>query len=220
MNDITIVSAFFSFKKNKYNSHDIYKFWGSNLFPNLNTNVVIFTDEENYDFICSLRTNELKEKTRIIKMKIEDFYMYKYIDYLDKNTPELYMFFNEKINFVKKAIVSNFFNSSYYAWCDFGCVRNSIYPELYLTNFPNLTNLTKYKIYMFKNDYEFSEEDYKEPYNDINGTIYSSSINPVSIDSSGNIYLTQNSALILTNLYIVVTATNSSGSYTVNSNFF
>ena len=27
---------------------------------------------------------------------------------------------------------------------------------------------------MFKNDYEFSEEDYKEPYNDINGTIYSS----------------------------------------------
>lgn len=176
MNDITIVSAFFSFKKNKYNSHDIYKFWGSNLFPNLNTNVVIFTDEENYDFICSLRVNELKEKTRIIKMKIEDFYMYKYIDYLQKDFErdhennvqniDLYMIWNEKINFVKKAIDFNFFNSSYYAWCDFGCVRNSLYPELYLKTFPNLSNLTEEKVYMIKVDCEFSDEDYKNPYDD------------------------------------------------------
>ena len=70
MTDITIVSAFFSLK-NKYNSLDIYKFWGSNFLPFLNKNLVIFTDEENYDFICSLRTNELKEKTRIIKINIE-----------------------------------------------------------------------------------------------------------------------------------------------------
>jgi hypothetical protein len=63
MDDITIVSALFSLKKNKYNSMDIYKFWGSNLLSNVNKNFVIFTDEENYDFICSLRTGELKEKT-------------------------------------------------------------------------------------------------------------------------------------------------------------
>jgi hypothetical protein len=185
MNDITIVSALFSFKKNKYNSHDIYKFWGSNLFPNLNTNVVIFTDEENYDFICSLRVNELKEKTRIIKMKIEDFYMYKYIDYLKKDLErdhennihniDLYMIWNEKLNFIKKAIDFNFFNSSYYAWCDFGSVRNSLYPDLYIKTFPNLSNLTEEKIYMFKVDCEFSEEDYKNPYDEKykywNGTI-------------------------------------------------
>lgn len=177
MDDITIVTAFFSLKKNKYNSLDIYKFWGSNLLPNLNKNIVIFTDENNYDFICSLRTNELKEKTRIIKMKIEDFYMYKYIDYLEKDfirdhentyhNIELYMIWNEKLNFIKKAIDLNFFNSSYYAWCDFGCVRNSKYPELYLKNFPNLSNITEEKIYMFKTECIFTEENYKNPYNDV-----------------------------------------------------
>lgn len=176
MDDITIVSALFSLKKNKYNSMDIYKFWGSNLLCNLNKNFVIFTDEENYDFICSLRTNDLKEKTRIIKMKIEDFYMYKHLEYLEKDfirdhenhiqNVDLYLIWNEKLNFVKKAIDFNFFNTSYYAWCDFGCVRNSIYPELYLKNFPNLSNLIEDKIYMFMAEYKFVDEDFKNPYDD------------------------------------------------------
>jgi len=176
MNDITIVSAFFTLKQNKYNSMDIYKLWGSNLLPHLNKNLVIFTDEDNYDFICSLRVNELKEKTRIIKMKMEDFYMYKYIDYLRKDyerdhenkyqNVDLYLIWNEKLNFVKKAIDFNFFNSSYYAWCDFGCVRNSRYPTLYLNNFPNLTKLKEDKIYMFKAECEFTDEDFKNPYDE------------------------------------------------------
>lgn len=176
MSDITIVSAFFSFKKNKYNSLDIYKFWGSNLLPFLNKNLVIFTDEDNYDFIISLRPNELREKTRIIKMNIQDFYMMNYIDYLKKDLErdhessyhnlDLYMIWNEKLNFIKKAINLNFFNSSHYAWCDFGCVRNSKYPELYLKNFPNLAKITENKIYLFKADCEFNQEDFNNPYDD------------------------------------------------------
>ena len=185
MDDITIVSALFSLKKNKYNSMDIYKFWGSNLLCNLNKNFVIFTDEENYDFICSLRTNELKEKTRIIKTKIEDFYMYNHIEYLKKDlirdqqqhihNVDLYLIWNEKLNFIKKAIDLNFFNSSYYAWCDIGCVRNSLYPELYLKNFPNLSNIIEDKIYMTNVDCDFVEYNFKNPYDDkylyTNGTI-------------------------------------------------
>jgi len=185
MDDITIVSALFSLKKNKYNSMDIYKFWGSNLLSNVNKNFVIFTDEENYDFICSLRTNELKEKTRIIKTKIEDFYMYNHLEYLEKDfirdhekhihNVDLYMIWNEKLNLIKKAIDLNFFNTSYYAWCDIGCVRNSLYPELYLKNFPNLSNLIEDKIYMLNVDYNFVEDDFKNPYDDkykyMDGTI-------------------------------------------------
>jgi|688.fasta_scaffold418332_2 hypothetical protein len=175
MNDITIVSAFFNFKKNKYNSNDIYKFWGSNLFPNLNKNLVVFTDEDCYDFICSLRIDNLKEKTRIIKIKIEDFYMYKYIDYLKKDLErdheksyhniELYMIWNEKMSFIKKAIELNFFNSSYYAWCDFGYVRNPNYNDLYMQNFPNVENLIENKIYMLNIDYNFTINDFLDPFN-------------------------------------------------------
>ena len=175
MSDITIVSAFFNLKKNKYNNLDIYKFWGSNLIPNLNHNLVIFTDEDNYDFITTLRFGMLN-KTRIIKMKLEDFYMYRYLDYLEKDFQRdhecsyhntgLYLIWNEKLNFVKKAIDLNFFNTSYYAWCDFGCVRNSIYPKIYLKNFPNLSKLTDDKIYMCKVDCDFKPDDFNNPYNE------------------------------------------------------
>lgn len=174
--DITIVTAFFTFKKNKYNSNDIYKIWGKNLLSYVNKNFVIFTDEENYDFIYSLRNNELlKNKTKIIKINIQDFYMYKYIEYLKNDFErdhensfqniDLYLIWNEKISFVKKAIDYNFFNSNYYAWCDFGCVRNNLYPYIYLTNFPNISKISKNKIYMIKTKCDFNDDDYKNPYN-------------------------------------------------------
>ena len=173
--DITIVSAFFSLKKNKYNSLDIYKFWGTNLLPNLNKNLVIFTDEENYEFISTLR-NGMMDKTKIIKTKLEDFYMYKYIDYLNKDFERdhensyhntgLYLIWNEKINFVKKAIELNFFNTSYYAWCDFGCVRNSIYTKIYLKNFPNISKITEDKIYICKADCDIQPTDFNNPFDE------------------------------------------------------
>lgn len=185
MDDITIITAFFSFKKNKYNSLDIYKFWGSNLLPHVNKNFVIYTDEESFDFISSLRINELKNKTKIIITKIEDFYMYKYIDYLNLDllrdhekryhNTDLYLIWNEKLNFVKKTIDENYFNTNYFAWCDFGCVRNSKYPSIYLNKFPDISKLTEDKIYMFKADCEFNQDNFNNPYDDIyrywNGSI-------------------------------------------------
>ena len=57
---------------------------------------------------------------------------------------------------------------------------------------------------------------------DSTGTTYSSSSSPVSIDSSGNVHITQNSAFTLT-MCIVVTSTystSSTNSNSVNANYF
>jgi hypothetical protein len=51
------------------------------------------------------------------------------------------------------------------------------------------------------------------------GTTYSSTSSPVKIDSSGKVYITQNSAFTLT-LYIVVTSTYFTASNSFNSNNF
>jgi len=174
MSDITLITAFFSFNENKYNDDELYKQWMKNLLLNVNKNMVIYTDEKNKDFISSLRKKH--ENTKIIIMKIEDFHMYKYIDYLNKDLDRdyekkyhninLYMIWNEKLNFILKTINENPFNTDYFCWCDIGYVRNPLYISLYLENFPNIKNLTENKIYMLNIDYNFTNDDFIDPYNE------------------------------------------------------
>lgn len=172
MNDITIVTAFFKLEKNKYNSN--YIEWITNLLQNLNKNLVVYTCPEYFDIIMDLRKN-FKDKTHIILISFEDFLVYKYLDYF-KNDLErdhekyihniyLYMIWNEKLNFIKKAIDINPFNSNYYCWCDIGYLRNKAYIPLYMHNFPNIEKLTEDKIYMLNIDYNFTSEDFKDPFN-------------------------------------------------------
>jgi hypothetical protein len=172
MNDITIVTAFFKLEKNKYNSD--YIDWISNLLQNLNKNLVVFTCPEYYDIILDLR-KDFKDKTYIILSSFEDFLVYKYLNYFkndlerdhEKNIHNiyLYMIWNEKLNFIKKTIDINPFNSNYYCWCDIGYLRNKNYISLYMRNFPNILNLTEDKIYMLNIDYNFTTEDFQNPFN-------------------------------------------------------
>jgi len=170
--DITIITAIIKIEKNKYNSN--YIEWISNLLLNLNSNLIIFISKEYNEIIKELR-NKYLTKTLIIEIDINDFYMYKYIDYLKKDLErdhenkyhniDLYMIWNEKLKFIEKGININKFKTKYFAWCDIGYVRNPIYIDKYMKTFPNLSKIEENKIYMLNIDYNFTDDDFNDPYN-------------------------------------------------------
>lgn len=172
--DITLVTAMIKIKQNKYNSN--YVEWITNFLSNINKNIIIFTSIEYYELIKSLRA-KYEDKTIIIVISIEDFYMYKnHLEYLKKDYErerdyekhihniDLYMIWNEKLKFVEKAMDINPFKTTNFAWIDIGYVRNKVYIDLYLKTFPNMKKITEDKIYMLNVDYIFTEDDYKYPY--------------------------------------------------------
>lgn len=171
--DITVVSAFINLNKNKYNN-DYYNDWIRNFLLNLNKNLVVFVSEDYYDFIKDLR-KDFYNKTMIIKIKLEEFYMYNYINYLKKDLERdheknyhstgLYMIWNEKLKFIERTINLNPFNTSHFAWCDIGYVRNKDYINLYMKDFPNIKKITENKVYMLNIDFNFTDDYFKDPFN-------------------------------------------------------
>lgn len=172
-----MVTAYFQIKKNKYNTD--YVDWMSNLLLHMDKPLIIFTGIETYDIIKKFREN-YKSKTFIIVMSIQDFYNYKYIDYFNKDferdhmnirynkdlrNPYLYMIWNEKLKFIERAINLNPFNTSHFAWCDIGYVRNKDYIELYMKDFPNIKKITENKVYMLNIDFNFTDDYFKDPFN-------------------------------------------------------
>ena len=165
----TIITAFYNLKKNKYNNNvDVYLYWISNFLPYCNSNMVIFTNNDCYEFIKKMRANQ-KDKTRIIILDIENFYTYKYLNYwLDDlnrdperniHNIELYMLWNEKCKFVEKTIQLNPFNTEYFIWTDIGVIRDQKNIELIKT-YPNdrvINDIDNTKMYML----------YIDCYNDI-----------------------------------------------------
>ena len=170
--DITFITAYFKIEKNKYDSD--YFEWMKNLLSNLETPLVIYTTNDLYNQMMELRKG-YEDITQIICIEFKDFYVYKYLDYFNKDLQRdyeknihniyLYMIWNEKLNFIKKTIDINPFNSNYYCWCDIGYLRNKNYISLYMRNFPNILNLTEDKIYMLNIDYNFTTEDFQNPFN-------------------------------------------------------
>jgi hypothetical protein len=99
----------------------------------IDSNMVIFCDNVSLPLIMQGREGKM-EKTKIEVMMLEEFYTYKYYstflkDYqIDReqrigHTPPLYMIWNEKSNFLKRAIEMNPFNDEFYLWVDIGCFR-------------------------------------------------------------------------------------------------
>jgi len=179
MDDITLITGFIKIEKNKYNSD--YVKWISNFLLNLNKNVIIFTSIEYYQLIKKLREN-YEDKTFIILIKIEDLYMYKnHLEYLKKDyirdheksyhNIDLYMIWNEKLKLVERGMNINPFKTNNFCWCDIGCVRNEIYIKKYIETFPNPTKMIEDKIYMINVDYNFSNDDFKYPYDNKYRTI-------------------------------------------------
>ena len=144
---ITIVTGIFKFPNKHDKTGDIYIEWMKNLYENVKEcPMVIFTDEHYYEHVVKFRKG--LDSTKIIKIKMEEFKTNKYKNYYEKCVtldPErnihninLYMVWNQKSEFLKKACDENYFNSDYFIWMDTGMIRDKSVNFL-LHSFPNTT---------------------------------------------------------------------------------
>lgn len=169
-NNCTVITAFFDFDVKKHSTSNYY-YWIIDYLPNINAPMVIFTDDKSIDFISYLRSN-FKDKTLIIPLKKEDFFVYKYLSYWEKDilrdhernwhNIDLYMVWNEKLKFVDRAIDLNHFNTEYFMWTDIGMIREEYYKNIIKT-FPNpekIEKLKKDKLYLLNIMNFLKEEDY------------------------------------------------------------
>ena len=81
--ECTIVTAYYEFPQKKHHS-SWYDYWIKNYLQNVNSYMVIFTDEKSSDKLLELRKNFI-DKTKIIVLPVTEFYTYKFIDYWNKD---------------------------------------------------------------------------------------------------------------------------------------
>ena len=166
MSKTTIVTAYFKLPQSKA-SHDKYTEWMQNMLMN-NNPMIIFCDSSSVDQLQEYRKDFL-EITKIIPIEFKDFYCYKYFpsfvnDYNTKDhernhNPYLYLIWNEKTHFLKRAIEMNVFTSDYFLWVDIGCFRH---PNIKYLKWPNpdkINPLDNNKI-LLNGVYPFTPEEY------------------------------------------------------------
>jgi hypothetical protein len=115
--------------------------------------IVIFTEEHLIPELEALRetTGENIRETKIKFVPIPFSELDAWRLYKDKwiehhaidpensyHTPELYAIWAQKAFFVESAIKSNYFNTDYFFWCDFGAFRNPNIYSIILETFPQI----------------------------------------------------------------------------------
>ena len=158
---ITFISAFYILKS-KF-SKEKYEKWFSNLLPNVkNFNLVIFCDQKSKPLLEKYTKNN--DKIKLVLLRIEKFYNYKYKSGWIKNHKknklaeyedwQLNMLWSEKIAFVKNAYKNKYFpETEWYGWCDIGYFRGEEVGDIsqqQIKNWPNydkINSLNKDKIY-------------------------------------------------------------------------
>ena len=129
--NITIVTAYY--KINSKHSLQKYIKWIKNLLQ-INKSMIFFIDKSFYENIIFIRPKKYQKKTLWIKTDIKDFYSYKNfykefnqtyeLDIEQKmHSVPLYLIWAEKCNFLKTAVLKNYFNSKCFYWVDAGCFR-------------------------------------------------------------------------------------------------
>ena len=148
----TIVSAYFKLEKSKA-SHIKYLLWMKNMLI-IDNPMVIFCDDASQYLIQRIREQAGHgDKTRIIPTKFEEFYCYRYIDVFRNHmeidheraihSVELYLIWNEKSNFLRRAIEANPFSTEKFVWCDIGCFRR---PNNEFIQWPNPDRISDNKL--------------------------------------------------------------------------
>lgn len=156
----TIVTAYFQLNKSKH-GHNKYIKWIENMLTNItNAPLYIFCDSQSEELIKSYRwkTDALKNRTYIKVIELDDFLVDKYkndfITHYNKldpekniHSPELYMVWAEKSEFLQKVSNDNPFNSDFFLWCDIGCFRNrQDKQDISLDKISNFPNEDKIKL--------------------------------------------------------------------------
>lgn len=150
----TIVTCYFKLNKSKA-PHENYLIWMSNMLSN-NNSMIIFCDAASKSTIEEMRCFH-KEKTLIVETEFSDFYCYQYSRQFVEHTVLdteldrghnmfLYMIWNEKTNFLKRAIELNPFKTDYFLWTDIGCFRETNTEYLNWPNPKRISEMPKDKV--------------------------------------------------------------------------
>ena len=180
--------------KSKFDS-SIYIEWGIKMLKFLkNYELILFTDKKSYELLKNILINY--SNVKIIIKELEEFELYKYIDFFEKNTSheyfpyhdiskELILIWINRHLFLKE--LKNKYYASFYSYLDFGYLRNYDNGEPLVLN---IDELNKDKIYLglIKNDKEYL----KQIYDLVNGICnekiqYLLKNNLYSIGGGGNI---------------------------------
>ncbi len=156
----TIVTAYFNIPKSKAN-HATYIEWMQNMLI-IQNRMIIFCDESSAELLKSLGKGN-PCATIIVETTFEEFYCYKYIDIFraqhaidhenDMHSVELYLIWNEKSNFLKKAIeIEKLFKAPHndkFVWCDIGCFRM---PNTRFLRWPDANKIPENKMLLLEVD--------------------------------------------------------------------
>jgi hypothetical protein len=134
MNKVTVVTCYYKFPS-KHSGQE-YDSWMNNFLQNFNCNLVIFTSPDLEQYIKQKREkfiNNTKIITETIDsneiyLKYKDEWDYQYSIDKQHNTGRskyCYVIWNSKLNYLKKVIESNPFQSEKFVWTDIGCLRNN-----------------------------------------------------------------------------------------------
>lgn len=174
---VTIVTCFYKISKCKH-SFSEYDNWIKNLILNLKkSQVIIFTNNDNYEYINSLFITNNNIKFHIIIKELDDLLISKkysrefWVNQHNMDTRkdtgrgiECYKIWNSKFSFLQEAIEKNIFNSDKFIWNDIGNVRDSrIFPLL--NDYPNYEQVSKSVLdivilrnFVYDNQLYFNEE--------------------------------------------------------------
>ena len=119
----------------------------NNLFK-LNKSIVFFTEKSFIKVAKDLRPKHLYNKTVFIEVEIEDFLSYKEFGkkfelafHSAKNNTmhsfPLYLVWAEKCNFLRRAILENYFNSTCFYWIDSGWFKEPREMKDFINDWPS-----------------------------------------------------------------------------------
>ena len=131
-NAITFSSCFYIIKS-KFDPTQ-YVAWMNNMLSIVyHFNLVLYCDEHSYKYITI--PEEHKGRIKVVIKPLDQFYNYKYKEQWilnhennillnERSSWELNMLWSEKIQFVQETFERNYFETTYYGWCDIGYFRN------------------------------------------------------------------------------------------------
>jgi hypothetical protein len=142
--------------KSKF-STDKYKEWLSN-FLALKMNCVFFTDDRTKKWLDTWINVSNDAKIRFVILEMDKFITAKYDwskqlemdDEKNYHSRELYMIWNEKINFLKLSSEINPFQTDWFLWCDAGSLRQKIFIDDDFTKSDVIPDLENDKTYFFR----------------------------------------------------------------------
>lgn len=130
---ITLVTAYFNLGDKSGLGRDQHFYYEKirYFFPHIRWPLVIFCDKESLNGIKQLRRE--KPATYIVTT-LKEFHVYQYYGrfYWDRvckqsafEYQDIHMVWNEKFNFIRRAIELNPYESDMFFWCDAGCFRGA-----------------------------------------------------------------------------------------------